>query len=193
MQTHWMDGQQPPEQADMILGGVEGVYGPQNTPILWWWYLIYMGVRLGGVDCSSTAPALLIYAILCLKSAFSLADLFWYAHSASLFCCAKKRPNKGSAISIGTFSSKSSSIWSPKLMRRGELVIVGSVGSGGLIVIAFDDVSRSRGGSLSRLWRCSATWVVLAFLCLLCGLISAAVAAAEDNQEQGVHYLVLMM
>ncbi len=32
---HQMDGQQPPEQADIILGAVEGVYGPQNTPLLW--------------------------------------------------------------------------------------------------------------------------------------------------------------
>ena len=30
-----MDGQQPPKQANIILGAVEGVYGPQNTPILW--------------------------------------------------------------------------------------------------------------------------------------------------------------
>ena len=32
---HRMDGQQPPEQVDIIMGGVEGVYGPQNTPMLW--------------------------------------------------------------------------------------------------------------------------------------------------------------
>jgi hypothetical protein len=31
---HPMDGRQPPEQANIILGGVEGVYGPQNTPML---------------------------------------------------------------------------------------------------------------------------------------------------------------
>ncbi len=30
-----MDGQQPPEQAGIIFGAVEGVYGPQNTPMLW--------------------------------------------------------------------------------------------------------------------------------------------------------------
>jgi hypothetical protein len=30
-----MDGRQPPEQADIIFGAVEGVYGPQNTPMLW--------------------------------------------------------------------------------------------------------------------------------------------------------------
>jgi hypothetical protein len=30
-----MDRQQPPKQADIILGAVEGVYGPQNTPMLW--------------------------------------------------------------------------------------------------------------------------------------------------------------
>ncbi len=34
-----MDGWQPLEQADKILGAVEGVYGPQNTPMLWWWSL----------------------------------------------------------------------------------------------------------------------------------------------------------
>jgi hypothetical protein len=33
--THQMDGGQPPNQADIVLGAVEGVYGPQNTPILW--------------------------------------------------------------------------------------------------------------------------------------------------------------
>jgi hypothetical protein len=27
----WMDGRQPPEQAGIIIGAVEGVYGPQNT------------------------------------------------------------------------------------------------------------------------------------------------------------------
>jgi hypothetical protein len=30
-----MDGQQPPKQADILLGAVKGVYGPQNTPMLW--------------------------------------------------------------------------------------------------------------------------------------------------------------
>ena len=29
-----MDSRQPPEQADKIYGAVEGVYGPQNTPML---------------------------------------------------------------------------------------------------------------------------------------------------------------
>ncbi len=30
-----MDGQEPLEQADILFGAVEGVYGPQNTPMLW--------------------------------------------------------------------------------------------------------------------------------------------------------------
>jgi hypothetical protein len=30
-----MDGQQPPEQADIIFEAVEGVYDRQNTPMLW--------------------------------------------------------------------------------------------------------------------------------------------------------------
>ncbi len=30
-----MDGQQPPEQADIFFEAVEGVYGPQNTLMLW--------------------------------------------------------------------------------------------------------------------------------------------------------------
>ncbi len=30
-----MDGQQPLEQADIIFEAVDGVYGPQNTPMLW--------------------------------------------------------------------------------------------------------------------------------------------------------------
>ncbi len=33
--TRWMDGWQPPEQADIIFEAVGGVYVPQNTPILW--------------------------------------------------------------------------------------------------------------------------------------------------------------
>ncbi len=32
---HQMDGRQPPEQAGIIFGGVDGVYGPQNTPMFW--------------------------------------------------------------------------------------------------------------------------------------------------------------
>jgi hypothetical protein len=35
MPLHQMDGQQPPKQAGINLGAVEGVYGPQNTPMLW--------------------------------------------------------------------------------------------------------------------------------------------------------------
>ncbi len=30
-----MDRRQPPEQVDILLGAVKGVYGPQNTPMLW--------------------------------------------------------------------------------------------------------------------------------------------------------------
>jgi hypothetical protein len=30
-----MHGREPPEQADIPFGAVEGVYGPQNTPMLW--------------------------------------------------------------------------------------------------------------------------------------------------------------
>ncbi len=30
-----MDRRQPPKQADILLGAVKGVYGPQNTPMLW--------------------------------------------------------------------------------------------------------------------------------------------------------------
>jgi hypothetical protein len=29
-----MDGQQPPEQADIIFEAVEGVYGPQNSGVV---------------------------------------------------------------------------------------------------------------------------------------------------------------
>jgi hypothetical protein len=31
----WMDGWQPPEQAGIIFEAFEGVYGPQNTQMLW--------------------------------------------------------------------------------------------------------------------------------------------------------------
>ncbi len=34
-QTCQMDGGQPPEQAGIIFGAGEGVYGPQNTLMLW--------------------------------------------------------------------------------------------------------------------------------------------------------------
>ncbi len=30
-----MDRRHPPEQADILFGSVKGVYGPQNTPMLW--------------------------------------------------------------------------------------------------------------------------------------------------------------
>jgi hypothetical protein len=30
-----MDGQHPSKQADILLGAVKGVYGPQNTLMLW--------------------------------------------------------------------------------------------------------------------------------------------------------------
>jgi hypothetical protein len=32
---HQMDGRQPPKQVDIIFEAVEGVYGPQNTLMLW--------------------------------------------------------------------------------------------------------------------------------------------------------------
>jgi hypothetical protein len=32
---HQMDGRQPPKQVDISFGGVEGVYGPKNTAMLW--------------------------------------------------------------------------------------------------------------------------------------------------------------
>ena len=35
MLAQCMDRRQPPEQADVIFGAVKGVYGPQNTPMLW--------------------------------------------------------------------------------------------------------------------------------------------------------------
>ncbi len=35
MPMHQMDGQQLPKQAGIIFEAVEGVYGPQNTPMLW--------------------------------------------------------------------------------------------------------------------------------------------------------------
>jgi hypothetical protein len=35
MPMHPIDGGQPPEQAAIIFEAFEGVYGPQNTPMLW--------------------------------------------------------------------------------------------------------------------------------------------------------------
>ncbi len=48
-----MDRWQPTEQADILLGAVKGVYGPQNTPILW--QFIIAGV-LWGPYTPSTPP-----------------------------------------------------------------------------------------------------------------------------------------
>ncbi len=35
MRAQRMDRQQPPKQADIIFGAIKGVYGSQNTPMLW--------------------------------------------------------------------------------------------------------------------------------------------------------------
>jgi hypothetical protein len=47
--------------------------------------LIYMGVRLSGVDSSLTA--LLISTILCFRVSFFLVDIFAFAYLTSLFFC----------------------------------------------------------------------------------------------------------
>jgi hypothetical protein len=51
-----MDGQQPLEQAGIILGGVDGVYGPQNTTMLWQCIITIIfaggGHGCGGCDTS---------------------------------------------------------------------------------------------------------------------------------------------
>jgi hypothetical protein len=47
-QTHQMDGQQPPKQADLIFVAIEGVYGPQNTPMLWRCIIAGTKVRFEG-------------------------------------------------------------------------------------------------------------------------------------------------
>jgi hypothetical protein len=39
MPMHRMNGQQPPKQGDIIFGAFEGVYGPQNTLMLWWFII----------------------------------------------------------------------------------------------------------------------------------------------------------
>ena len=56
-----------------------------------------------------------------LEVTFSSSDIFWYARSASLFCCAKKRPYEVSAISMGAFLSASSSVWSFSVHGAGIL------------------------------------------------------------------------
>jgi hypothetical protein len=35
----WMNRLQPPELADVIWGGVEGVCGPQSAPLFWQWWI----------------------------------------------------------------------------------------------------------------------------------------------------------
>ena len=37
--THRMDGWQPPKPADVILGGVEGVFDPLSAPLFRRWYI----------------------------------------------------------------------------------------------------------------------------------------------------------
>jgi hypothetical protein len=49
--------------------------------------IYYMGVRLSGVDSLSLAPASTISSILRLRVSFSLADVFAYTCSMSLFFC----------------------------------------------------------------------------------------------------------
>jgi hypothetical protein len=46
--THQMDGQQPPKQAGIFFGGVEGMYGPQNTPMFWQCIIYGTIERFGG-------------------------------------------------------------------------------------------------------------------------------------------------
>ncbi len=53
-QTCRMDGRQPPEQADVIFAAVEGVYGPQNTPMLWW--CIIAGTKEHFEGCKHPQP-----------------------------------------------------------------------------------------------------------------------------------------
>jgi hypothetical protein len=43
-----LDRRQPPEQADIILGAVKGVYGPQNTPMLWQFIIVGTKERFEG-------------------------------------------------------------------------------------------------------------------------------------------------
>ncbi len=40
-----MDRGQPPKHADIIFGSVTGVYGPQNTPMLWVWCTPMWGTK----------------------------------------------------------------------------------------------------------------------------------------------------
>ncbi len=37
--TLWMNSLQPPELADILFWGVEGVYGPQSAPLFWRWWI----------------------------------------------------------------------------------------------------------------------------------------------------------
>jgi hypothetical protein len=49
-----MDGRQPTKQANMIFGAVEGVYGPQNTPMLW--QFIIAGTKECFEGCNTLKP-----------------------------------------------------------------------------------------------------------------------------------------
>jgi hypothetical protein len=51
-----MDGQQPPEQDDIIFGAVEGVYGPQNTSMLWQCIIAGTKERLEGHTHPQSSP-----------------------------------------------------------------------------------------------------------------------------------------
>ncbi len=54
--------------------------------------VIYMGVGVGGRVSPLPASASLISAIFCLNTSFSVAAIFWYARSTSLFFCSSNRP-----------------------------------------------------------------------------------------------------
>jgi hypothetical protein len=54
-----MDVRRPPQQPDIIFGAVEGVYGPQTTPMLW--QCIIAGTKIL-VDCCLCVTTFVFFA-----------------------------------------------------------------------------------------------------------------------------------
>jgi hypothetical protein len=72
-----MDGQQPPKQAGINFGAVEGVYGPQNTPMLWQCIIAGTKERFEGHTNPQSPPKIDLQALRVVTHPFN--ELAWSA------------------------------------------------------------------------------------------------------------------
>ncbi len=63
--TLQMDSVQPPELADVILGGVEGVYGLQSAPLFGRWWIATTSCVLRAIHIFFTAPNIIATCSVC--------------------------------------------------------------------------------------------------------------------------------